>query len=69
ASLSTIWQTLAAKDLNRPVRTRMPGGVGGAQPEGKPLLLAPRTALRKDSSLTLRVKKNMPKQPNVALSS
>ena len=29
-SLLTIWQTLTAKDLNRPVRTRMPGGVGGA---------------------------------------
>ena len=34
ASLLTIWQTLTAKDLNRPVRTRMPGGVGGAQPQG-----------------------------------
>ena len=33
-SLFTIWQTLTAKDLNRPVRTRMPGGVGGAQPQG-----------------------------------
>jgi RNA-directed DNA polymerase len=29
-SLLAIWQTLTAKDLNRPVRTRMPGGVGGA---------------------------------------
>ena len=34
ASLFTIWQTLTAKDLNRPVRTRMSGGVGGAQPQG-----------------------------------
>jgi RNA-directed DNA polymerase len=34
ASLLTIWQTLTAKDLNRPVRTRMPSGVGGAQPRG-----------------------------------
>ena len=34
ASLFTIWQTLTAKDLSRPVRTRMPGGVGGAQPQG-----------------------------------
>lgn len=33
-SLFTIWQTLTAKDLNRPVRARMPGGVGGAQPQG-----------------------------------
>ena len=34
ASLLIIWQTLTAKDLNRPVRTRTPGGVGGAQPQG-----------------------------------
>ena len=34
ASLLTLWQTLTAKKLNRPVRTRMPGGVGGAQPQG-----------------------------------
>jgi hypothetical protein len=34
ASLLTTWQTLTAKDLNRPLRTRTPGGVGGAQPQG-----------------------------------
>ena len=33
ASLLTIWQTLTAKDLNRPVRTRSSGGVGGTQPQ------------------------------------
>ena len=33
-SLLTFWQTLTAKDLNRPLRTRTPGGVGGAQPQG-----------------------------------
>jgi hypothetical protein len=33
-SLLTIRQTLTVKDLNRPVRTRTPGGVGGAQPRG-----------------------------------
>ena len=30
ASLLTIWQKLTAKEMNRPVRTRTPGGVGGA---------------------------------------
>jgi hypothetical protein len=30
ASLLTIWQKLTANDLNRPVRIRTPGGVGGA---------------------------------------
>lgn len=30
ASLLTIWQTLTAKDLNRRMRTRTPGRVGGA---------------------------------------
>ncbi|MFO1003960.1 MAG: hypothetical protein U0936_26895 [Planctomycetaceae bacterium] len=34
ASLLTIRQKLTANDLNRTVRTRMPGGVGGVQPQG-----------------------------------
>ncbi len=29
----SIWQTRTATDLNRPVQTRMPGGMGGAQPK------------------------------------
>ena len=33
-SLFTIWQTLTAKDLNRPVRTRTPGGVGEGSAAG-----------------------------------
>ncbi len=33
-SLLTIWQKLTAREMNRPVRTRMPGGVGGVQPQG-----------------------------------
>lgn len=34
-SLLIIWQTLTAKNPNRPVRIRMPGGVGGTQPRGR----------------------------------
>ena len=33
-SLLTIWQARTAKEMNRPVRTRTPGGVGGVQPKG-----------------------------------
>ena len=44
-SLFNIWQTPTAKDLNRLVRTRMPGGVGRAVRNGRPYPISPSFAM------------------------